>query len=171
MKIFTTLIFAMFILSACNKISLTKEDAYKLIEQHKNYPQIQSYQIYTKDAEDGRRVLDVGLEKDGLVRVERHHKTGENQKAIIEFTDKASEFLLPPDKGQLNSVQKIKVAEEVLDSILSIQVNEKQKTAVVNYSSKYVHVNPFAKLDKKDYTQTKKHQANLTFTKDGWIVQ
>lgn len=162
---------AALIVCACNKISLTKEEAYELIEQHRKYPQIQSYQIYTKDAEDGRRVLDAGLEKDGLVQVERNHKTGENQKAIIRFTDKASELLLPPDKGQLSSVQKVKIAEEVLDSVVSVQVSEQQKTALVTFTTKYINVNPFSKLDKKDYSQIKKHEAKLSLTKDGWTVQ
>lgn len=171
MKAFIILVLAGITLMACNKITLTEKEAHQLIEQEKKYPQLQSYQIYTKDAEDGRRLLDAGLERDSLVKVERNHKTGENQKTLITFTDKAKEFLLPPDKGQLSSVQKVKIADEVIDSIVSIQIDEKQQIARITYTSKYVNVNPFSKLEKRDFGQTKKHQIKLVYSKEGWDLQ
>ncbi|WP_134091739.1 hypothetical protein [Olivibacter sp. XZL3] len=171
MKILNTFVFFGLVLAACSRPSITEEEAFKLIAASKGYPQMLSYQVYTKDAEDGRLIMDAGLVKEGLATVARDHKTGENQKPIIEFTEAGKAFLLPADKGQLSSVQKVKIAEEVIDSIVAIQINEQQKTAVVTYTSKYTNVNPFSRLDKKDYTQVKKHEVTLLYTKDGWTLK
>lgn len=171
MKIFKTVILFGLLLAACSRPSITKEEAFQLIATSKKYPQMLSYQIYTKDAEDGRRVVDAGLVKEGLVTVARDHKTGENQKPIIEFTEAGKEFLLPADKGQLSSVQKVKIAEEVIDSIVTMQLDKQQKTAFVAYTSKYINVNPFSRLDKKDYTQVKKQEATLVYAEGEWIVK
>lgn len=159
------------LISACSKKELSKEDALGLLQKKGNYPNTHSYQIYFKDSEDGRKMLDAGLEKEGLVKVQRNRKTGDNNGAVIEFTDLAKPHLLPPDKGQLSSVQKVKLADEVLDQIIQLTFNQNKDRAQAIYTTKFVSQTPFVKLEKKDFTKTKEHQAVFALTKEGWKLQ
>jgi hypothetical protein len=159
------------LVSGCSKKELNKEDALVLLQKKGNYPNTYTYEIYFKDSEDGRKMLDAGLEKDGLVRVQRNRKTGDNTGAVIEFTDLAKPYLLSPDKGQLSSVQKVKLADEVLNEIIDLTFNEQKDRAQAIYTTKFVGQTPFIKLEKKDFTKTKDRKAIFILTKEGWKLQ
>ena len=159
------------IISGCSKKELSKKDALVLLQKKGNYPNTYTYEIYFKDSEDGRKMLDAGLEKEGLVKVQRNRKTGDNTGAVIEFTDLATPYLLPPDKGQLSSVQKIKLADEVLGQIIELTFNEQRDRAQVTYTTKFVGQTPFIKLENKDFTKTKERKAVFILTKEGWKLQ
>ena len=159
------------LISGCSKKELSKADAFVLLQKKGNYPNTYTYEIYFKDSEDGRKMLDVGLEKDGLVKVQRNRKTGDNTGAVIEFTDLAKPYLLPPDKGQLSSVQKVKLADEVLDQIIDLTFNEQKDRAQATYTTKFVGQTPFINLEKKYFTKTKERKAVFILTKKGWVLQ
>jgi len=163
------LLTAYVLFSACAKKELTKEDAFTLLEKSGKYPQVLSYEIYTKDSEDGKKMLTAGLEKEGLVTVERNRKTGDNHAPIIQFTEKATQYLLEPDKGQLSSVQRVKIAEEVLDEIISFDLKD-QSTINITYTTKFINVNPFAKLDRRDFGEKKNYKTTIILTKEGWSL-
>lgn len=166
-----TLLICVSLLSGCSKKELSKEDALVLLQKKGNYPRTHSYQIYFKDSEDGRKMIDAGIEKDGLVKVQRNRKTGDNNGSVIEFTDLAKPYFLPPDKGQLSSVQKVKIADEILDQVIELVFNKEKINAQATYTTKFVDQTPFAKLEKKDFTITKEHKAMFILSKEGWKLQ
>lgn len=158
-------------LISCNKKELTKDQALSLIEQQGRFPYIHSYQIYFKDSEDGKRAINAGLEKEGLVKVERNRKSGNNEGNVIEFTEAAKAYFMEPDKGQLSSVQRVKVAEEILEEVTSLEIGEEGKTAKATYTTKFIKVTPFAKLERKDFDEHRPHQVKFVQDKNGWRVE
>jgi len=168
------LVLLMLVLSslvACKNQTLDKEGVHNILEKSGKYPIIHSRNIYTKDSEDGRKLLDAGLEKDGLVSVERNRKAGDNHAPVIEFSADAKSFFLAPDKGQLSSVQKVKTAEEVLDEITALKTNEKGDVAAASYTTKFINITPFAKLEKNDFSAGKQYTVKLILTDKGWNLE
>lgn len=165
------LMLALTSLAACKKQVLNKDEVRSLLEKSGKYPIIHSHNIYTKDSEDGRKLLDAGLEKDGLVSVERNRKAGDNHAPVIEFSAIAKSFFLAPDKGQLSSVQKVKTAEEILDEITALKTNEKGDIAAASYTTKYINVTPFAKLEKNDFNAGRQYTIKLKLTSKGWELE
>lgn len=159
------------LLSACKNQALQKEDALRLLKESGKYPLVHTYNIYTKDSEDGRKLLDAGLEKEGLVTVERNRKTGDNHAPVIEFTEKAKPYLLAPDKGQLSSVQKVQTAKEVVDEIIAMKMNKEKTVAAISYTTKFTEVTPFSVLDKFGFATKQNYQAKFLLTKQGWKLQ
>ncbi|QNL48893.1 hypothetical protein H8S90_19355 [Olivibacter sp. SDN3] len=167
-KILFLIVIALF---SCNKNELTKDQALSLLEQSDRYPYVHSYQIYVKDSEDGKRVINAGLEKEGLVKVERNRKSGNNEGNVIEFTEAAKTYFLEPDKGQLSSVQRVKVAEEVLGEVTSLEIDEEGKSAKATYTTKFTGVTPFAKLEKKAFGEPRSHEVKFIKDKNGWRME
>jgi len=162
---------AIICLSACKDKTLSKEEAFQLLEKSGRYPKVYEHHIYTKDTEDGRKALDVGLERDSLLRVARNIKTGDNHTQVITFTEKAKPYLLPADQGQLSSVQKVRIATEILDQITALKTNADGTVAAINYTTKFIEITPFAKLQKQDYDVTRTHQAKFVLTKKKWKIE
>lgn len=73
---------------------LSREEALQQIKKERNYPRVLDYDIYCGDPEQGRKVLDAGLESEGLVTVQRIQKLIDVGKPFIAFTAKAQPFLL-----------------------------------------------------------------------------
>ncbi|GAA4787872.1 hypothetical protein GCM10023231_15020 [Olivibacter ginsenosidimutans] len=171
MKYLSLTVLVLCLLNACKDPELQKEEAFRLLKENGRFPLTHTYNIYTKDSEDGRKLIDAGLEKEGVVTVERNRKTGDNHAPIIEFTEKAKPYLLAPDKGQLSSVQKVMTGEEVLDEITALKMNPEKTAAAINYTTKFIRITPFAVLDKAKFDSKKNYQAKFVLTKQGWELQ
>lgn len=153
----------------CSNTQLTPEKAKQIIEDSGKFPRLLSVQLYFNDVEDGRKAIDSGLVDAGVVTVDRSRKN--ESKAVILFTDKAQPFLLAADKGQLRSVQKVKVADEVLDGVDDIKLDSEGKQALVYYRTKYANITPFAKMQRKDLSKNEAYQVRMILRSEGWEIQ
>ncbi|MGM1430184.1 hypothetical protein ACS126_13065 [Sphingobacterium lactis] len=102
--------------------------------------------------------MEAGLEEKGLLNVQRIQKLGDAGAPLIQFTETAKPYLLPtPAKDRAIHVQKVKLADEVLEAIQSIALSKDGKSATVSYSTRYTGFTPFnvlrtAPRDNKRYT-------------------
>ena len=78
--------------TACSSEKLDRETALKLLQDKKAYPKVLDEEIYTADPDDAKKILDSGLEKEGLLKVQRTQKLKDIGKPLISFTDKAKPY-------------------------------------------------------------------------------
>lgn len=158
---------------ACDtKQELTHEEALKQIKQERNYPGILDFDLYCGDPKYGRKVLDAGLESEGLVIVQRTQKLDEVGKPLIVFTAKAEAFLLPtPEKDKVSLIQKVKLADEDVVEVTNIRTNGSGNKAVVDYSTAFKNVTPFSKLTTVDFTKIKTNKAYFALGDAGWKLE
>ena len=57
--------------AACSADKLDRDEALKLIQDRKLYPNVISYAVFTADPVHARRVLDARLESSGMLTVQR----------------------------------------------------------------------------------------------------
>src|SRR4051794_23909812 len=94
LAIFLPVIFLLF--QGCkSKRELTRDEALKQINKELEYPGVIDYDIYCGDPQHAKKLLDAGLETEGLVTVQRTQKLIDAGKPFISFTAKAKNFLLP----------------------------------------------------------------------------
>lgn len=165
---------AWMLLSSCandNK-DLSREEAMNLLKQETNYPEVVNYDLFCGDPEFAKKVLDAGLETQGLLTVQRTQKLGDVGKPIIQLSDKAQPYLLPtPEKDKSINVQKVKLAEVELKEVTGIKMTEDRKSAVVEYTTTYKNVTPFSTLVNTDFKKEDTHQANFALYDDGWRLE
>lgn len=113
-----------------------------------------------------------GLEKEGLVTVQRTQKLGDVGKPLVEFTSKAQAYLLPtPEKDKAIHLQKVKLADEDLVEVTGIKTMEDGKQAVAEYTTAYKNVSGFSALTDINFNQTATHKANFSLYDDGWRLE
>ncbi len=95
MKKATTIIWiaCILIVSCTSKKVLSKEDAFQQIQKGKQFPKIIDYDLYCGDPQQAKKVLDAGLETDGLLKVQRTQKLSDVGRPLISLTDKAQIYL------------------------------------------------------------------------------
>lgn len=166
--------FSWIILSGCSGGSkdLTKEEAMNLLKQETTYPRVVDYDLFCGDPEFARKVLDAGLETQGLLTVQRTRKLGDVGQPIIQLSGKAEPYLLPtPEEDKLINVQKVKLAEEELKEVTGIKMMEDGKRATAEYKTVYKTVTPFSALVKIDFKKGDTHQANFALYDDEWRLE
>lgn len=152
-----------------NNKELSREEAMSLIRQEVHYPKVFDFEINRVDQDRARKVLDAGLEANGLVTVQRTQKLIDVGKPIIHFTDKAKPFFLPlPKNENPEKVQVVKLADEELAEVTGIKTSGNGKNAVVEYTTVYKNLTPFAALVKRDLTNKQVHKAYFSLYDDGW---
>ena len=162
------------LLTACsNDIkNLGREEALNLLKQQTEYPKVVDYDLFCGDPAFVRKVLDAGLETQGLLTVQRTQKLSDVGKPIIQLTDKAQPYLLPtPEKDKSINVQKVKLAEEQLKEVTGIKMTDNGKSAVVEYTTTYKNVTPFSSLVNIDFSKEDTHQAYFALYDDGWRLE
>ena len=160
------------LMAGCGSKKLDKKIVFGLLQKQIPFPRTLDYDIYCSDPEYAHRLLNAGLEKDGLVNVQQKQKLIDVGNPLISFTEKAQPYLLPtPEKDRASEVQKVKLADEELTEILSIQENEANKTAVVEYTTAYKNISPFSTLVNIDFKVPKKHTIYLSLHDDQWHIQ
>ncbi len=172
------LIFILFtaciVLASCSNDTkeLSREEAMNLLKQETQYPKVVDYDIFCGDPEFAKKVLDAGLETQGLLTVQRTQKLGDVGEPIIELSGKANPYLLPtPEKDKSINVQKVKLAEEELKEVTGIKMMEDGKNAVAEYTTIYKNVTPFSTLVNTDFKKEDTHQANFALYDDGWRLE
>lgn len=173
MKILTIVLLTAFLIVGCtSKEELSREEASSLIKQAMKYPRVIDFNIYSADPEFAKLAIDKGLEKDGLVTVQRTQKSGDVGKPLVEFTSKAQPYLLPtPEKDKAIHVQKVKLADKNMVEVTGIKTMEDGKQAVAEYTTTYKNVSGFLVLTDINFSKTAPHKANLVLYDDGWRLE
>jgi len=170
-KIFSLCIAALLFGACSNNDKLDRETALKLIKDSKSYPKVLSYNIFISDPSFAKRVLDAGLEESGLVVVQRTRKLGEVGKPIISFTPKAEPYLLPQsDLDKSEGLQRVKLADEVIQQVTGIQLINDGEKAVVETETTFKNETPFSTLSKVDYSQRRVQKLKFVLYDDGWRI-
>jgi len=113
-----------------------------------------------------------GLENEGLVVVQKTQSLKDVGKPLVSFTEKAKPYLLPLSaKDKELDVQKVKIAEEVIEDVTGVQMLEGDKKAVVEYTTTYKNATPFSKVHQLDVNGKKTHKANFVLYDDGWRLE
>lgn len=172
MKKLTFIILIAGLLAGCTSKELNREEAFRIIKQEMQYPKVVDYDIFCSDPAMLKKVIDAGLEERGLVTVQRTQKFKDIGKPLIEFTEKAKPHLLPtPEKDKKTDIQKVKIADEELVEVTSIQTTAGGKQAVAEYTTAYKNVSGFSSLTNKDYNQPDTHKAYFALYDDGWRLE
>lgn len=158
---------ALLLLAACSKPTLTKDQAANIIREAKGYPRISEYDVNTVDPVSARRLLDAGLENEGMVTIDKTQKLKDIGNPIVHFTDKAKPYLLRIDP-KYPKTQVVKVAEADLGEVTGIKVLEDKKSATVEYTVVRKNLTPFAKLLDKDMAHSDTLRAELSLFDTGW---
>ncbi len=145
-------IFFLLIVGCTSNKELSREEAFQLLQQSKQYPQLIDYDIYCGDPQQAKKVVDAGLESSGLLTVQRTQKLGDAGSPLIHFTDKAQAYLLPtPESDKSSNIQKVKLADEELVEVTGIKTGQSGKDAVVEYTTTYKNLTPFSVLIPTDF--------------------
>jgi hypothetical protein len=171
-------LFALFavctLLTACSNDNkeLSREEAMNLLKQQTSYPKVVDYDIFCGDPAFAKKVLDAGLETQGLLTVQQTQKLSELGKPIIQLSTKAEPYLLPtPEKDKSINIQKVKLAEEQLKEVTGIKMMDDGKSAVAEYTTIYKNVTPFSSLVNTDFSKEDTHQAYFALYDDGWLLE
>lgn len=156
-----------FFLVACSQNKLGQDQAADIIRSGKSYPRAFEYEISTADPVVAKKLLDAGLEEDGMVTVDRSQKLKDVGRPLVHFTDKAEPYLLRID-SHYKQDQIVKIADIDLGEITGIRMSEDNKKAVVEYTVVYKNITPFAKLIHRDLTLPETQRAGLTLFDTGW---
>src|SRR5690554_7337703 len=96
MKSILTLCITAILLTSCeSKEKLDRETALAILKEENVYPKPITEDIYIADPVDAKRLLDTGLEDEGLIVVHRTQSLNDVGEPLISFTEKAEAYLLP----------------------------------------------------------------------------
>ncbi|MEJ6979428.1 hypothetical protein WG906_03145 [Pedobacter sp. P351] len=173
MKNLLNFLLAIFVFASCSsEQKLDRDQAFKILQENKMFPKVIEEEIYIADPEDAKKMLDLGLQNDGLVRVQQTQSANDVGKPLISFTEKAQPYLLPQtDEDKKNNVQRVRIREEVLEGVSGIQTIEEGKQALVQYETSFKNSTPFSKISKIHPSAKNTHEANLLLYDDGWRME
>ena len=171
-NILFTFVGAWLVLSGCSNKELSREKALSLLRQETQYPKIIHHDIFCGDPKHAIRVLDAGLETQGLLTVQRTQKLSDIGKPLIQFTDIALPYLLEtPEEDKISKIQRVKLAEEELKEVTGIKMLNDGKSAIATYTVSYKNITPFAVLVKRDFKKEASYQASFSLYDDGWRIE
>lgn len=172
MKKILSLCIGALLLGACSKNDkLDLDTALKVIESSKTYPKVISYNIFVSEPAFAKRVLDAGLEESGLVMVQRTRKLGEVGQPIISFTAKADPYLLTQsDQDKSDGIQRVKIADEVVEEVTAIQMLDGDKKAIADVKTTFKNISPFSPLSKLELDKEIIRKVDFALYDNGWRV-
>jgi len=169
MKSILTLCIAAIMLTSCeSKEKLDRETALSILKEGSTYPRPITEDIYIADPVDAKRLLDAGLEDEGLITVQRTQSLSEVGEPLISFTEKAEPHLLPVDDKK---IQQVKIADEVIEEVTGIQMEDDGNRAVVEYKTSFSNITPFAELSKLNLEEENVRRVYFELYDDGWRVE
>jgi hypothetical protein len=172
MKKLTIIIFIAGLMSGCSSKELSREEASEIIKKEMQFPKVVEYDILCGDPVYARKVIDAGLEEQGLVTVQRTQKLKDVGQPLISFTDKAKPYLLPtPEKDKKFEIQKVKIADEKFENVTGIQMSGGGKNAVAEYTTVYKNISDFSALINRDYNKPDTLKAYFDLYDDGWRLE
>lgn len=172
MKNIVTLVITLLILSSCSSgEKLDRETALKMLKEYQGDSKISTYSIFVTDPTFAKRMIDAGLEDEGLLRVKRTQKLTEIGEPLIVFTEKSQPYLVAQTEEDIaDRIQRVKIADMEIDEITGVQMIEGESRAVVEYKIAFKNVSPFSKLYKMNLESGETHKVNFVLFDDGWRV-
>lgn len=169
MKSILTLCVAAIMLTSCeSKEKLDRETALSILKEENTYPNPINEDIYIADPVDAKRMLDAGLEDEGLITVQQTQSLNDVGEPLISFTEKAAQYLLPVDDKK---IQQVKIADEVIEEVTGVQMVDGGNRAVVEYKTTFANITPFAKLSKLNLEEENVRRVDFVIKDDGWRVE
>ena len=160
------------LIASCGSKELSRGEAYQILNQEMQYPKTYDYDVFSSDPAHAKKMLDAGLENEGLVTINQTQKIVDIGKPLIEFTDKAEPYLLPTaEEDQSIDIQKVKIADEELAEVTEIKYDSEGKSAVVEYTTAFKDITPFAVLVRTDLNKPTVHSAHFFLYDDGWKLE
>lgn len=171
-KLLVLLFAASVVMIGCGTKQLDNPTAFEVIKKNSGYPLVIDKDIYCSDPENASKLQAVGLEKDGLITIQQTQKLSDAGKPLIQFTATAQPYLLAtPAKDKALGIQKVKLADEDIAEITSIEDDGSTKIKLVEYTTAYKNVSPFAALVNQGFTTLKKHKAYLSLHDGNWQIE
>lgn len=134
---------------ACTSTDLDKDVALKILQEQKGYPKTIDAEIYIADPVSAKRLIDAGLEKEGYVKIAHTQKLMDVGKPMVSFTEKAKPYLIPQtEEDRKNNVQRVKVAEQIVDEVVNVKMEEDGNSALVEYKSLLKDKTPFYEVSR-----------------------
>jgi hypothetical protein len=169
--ILSLLVFTMIFVSCASDKKLDEKTALKLIKEEKGYPKVVEYEIYTADPQDAKKLLDLGLEKEGLITVQKTQASADVGRPLIMFTKKAQPFLLSQTIDDKKAkIQRVKIADEVVKSITRITEQEDGNGVVVEFETSFENVSAFSVLSGVKLNKTRNLNVNVVFDDNVWSL-
>lgn len=161
---------AAILVSACDKQNLDRDTAKELIIAEYKLPEVVDHSISAGDPTVAKKLLDLGFEKDGLVKIMRKQTFNEMGMPWIQFTEKGKAYFLPtPEEDIRYQGQNVKLASKEFDQIKGIVMGKDNNTALVEFSVSFKDPTPFAKLS-KDLSGPKVLKAFFIKYDSGWKI-
>jgi hypothetical protein len=152
--------------------NLNKEEALQILKKELNYPKVVDFDIYCSDPAFAKKLLDAGLETNGIVTIQKTQKLKDAGSPLVLFPETAHSYLLPtPEKDKALDIQKVKIADEEINNVQINSDPENKNTVWVEYTTIYKNITPFSVLLKKNLNEPIPHKVQFLRTKDGWMVQ
>jgi len=166
MKSILTLCIAAILLTSCeSKEKLDRETALSILKKENPYPKPITEEIYIADPVDANRLLDAGLEDQGLITVQRTQSLNNVGEPLISFTEKAEPYLLPVNDEK---IQQVKIADEVIEEVIGVRMEDDGNRAVVEYKTTFSNITPFSELSKIDLEKENIRRVDLVLYDYGW---
>ncbi len=173
MKLIPITLFAVLIFCSCNNAPALKEtEALQIINSELKYPRVVDYEIYRSDPAHAKKLLDAGLETSGMVVIQKTQKLKDIGSPLITFTEAASRSLIPVnDKEKGLDIQKVKIADEIVTDVKASASGEDKNSMIVNYTTAYKNITPFAVLMTRNLNEPVKHTVTFILQGDKWVLQ
>lgn len=153
-------------------VELQQKEALQIINKELGYPRVVDYDIFCGDPAHAKRLLDAGLETEGMVTVQKTQKLKDIGNPLIQFTEKANPYLLPTaNEDKALNIQKVKIANEEVEDIRIIRDEENRNIVWVEYTSVCKNITPFSALVKRSLNEPARHRVRFSLSDDGWILQ
>ena len=154
-------------LIGCN--SLDDGTVEKMLAEEKVYPKDVEVLLFRNTEADVKRLIEAGLVKEGLVTTQLKHTLDDIGKPLIDFTEKATPYLLPTsDTLKSFDQQRIRVGVEYLLRVAKIEMNPAGNKALVDYITIVKEQTPFAVLYPGDLNVEHQRRTSFSLTDNGW---
>ena len=170
MKNFAVLLLVVpILLVGCHSNKLNPATATSIIKKDLGYPKVLDYDIYCSDPSHVRKMRSADLEAKRLIVIHEHQKLRDAGSPLVSFTEKAQPYLLPTsEKDKSLNIHKVKIAEEDIVEVSIIENGENGNVQLVEYTTAYTHVTPFAALITPGLQRSKRHRVYFSFQGGNW---
>lgn len=170
-KTYFTILLVTMLLSGCDDQKLDAETAKKLIIAQQQLPKVIGHPIFAGDPAQAKKMLDLGMEKEGLVTIIRTQTSKEIGMPWINFTEKGQVYFLPTSqKDRKYNIQNVKVADAVFGELKGIVMGRENKASMVEYSIIYKNMTPFSRLSTNDWSKPSTRKAYFIKYDTGWKI-
>ena len=157
------------LLSACKDDMLSADLAKKLIVDHYKFPKVYDYTISGGDPQQARKLIDLGLERGGFVKIRRSQNFERAGIPWISFTQKSKIYLLPTQQKDLKyHRQNVKIAIQEMGEIKSVLMGKENKAAIGEFTILNKSPTPFSKLLGNDWAKPQTLKAYFIKYDSGW---